>query len=68
MTLHGCYRTTPLHHPWEPIPDCACGFDLRMTHPKCAGCHRQREESPLDQLQAIDSRHSEDGLIKEATR
>jgi hypothetical protein len=62
---HGCWRDGPLHHPWLPIADTACGFDARMTHSKCTGCHRQREESPLDQLQALDSRHTEDGLVKE---
>ncbi|NCC40570.1 MAG: hypothetical protein EOM21_14170 [Gammaproteobacteria bacterium] len=66
---HGCWRDTPLRHPWKPeICDTACGYDERMTHPKCAGCHRQREESPLDQLRALDARHTEDGLMKEPTK
>jgi hypothetical protein len=63
---HGCWRSTALAHPWEPrIPDVACGFDGRMTHVKCTGCHRQRVESPLDQLQALDARHTVDGLDKD---
>ena len=61
---HGCWRDNPLHHPWQPITDVACGYDERMTHAKCTGCHRQREESPLDQLQALDARHTEDGIAK----
>jgi hypothetical protein len=63
--LHACHRSTPLQHPWiEEITDVACGYDERMTHAKCTGCHRQREESPLDQLQALDARHTEDGIAK----
>lgn len=61
--VHGCWTDQPLPHPWEPrITDVACGYDDRMTEPKCAGCHRQRAESPLDQLRAIDARHGEDGI------
>lgn len=60
---HGCWRDGPLRHPWlSRVMDTACGYDERMTHTKCAGCHRQREESPLDQLQALDGRHSDDGI------
>jgi hypothetical protein len=62
MRRPGCWRTKPLPHPWEPrILDTACGYDERMRHAGCAGCHRQREESPLDQLRAMDARHTEDG-------
>ena len=64
--MHGCHRTTPLRHPWiVTVANAACGYDERLTHPKCTGCYRQREESPLDQLRAIDARHSEDGLKRE---
>ena len=52
----------PMHHPWLPIADVACGYDLRMTAPECVGCIRRREESALDQLRKIDARHTEDGL------
>ena len=63
--VHGCYRSTPLAHPWiSEIKDVACCYDERMMHAKCAGCHRQREESPLDQLRALDARHTEDGLVR----
>ena len=61
---HGCHRTTPLQHPWLNVADTACGYDERLTHPKCMGCYRQREESPLDQLRAIDARHTENGITK----
>ena len=61
---HGCNRQDPLKHPWLKVADTACGYDDRLTHPKCEGCHRQRAESPLDQLRAIDARHSEDGIVK----
>lgn len=65
MNRHGCWRSTPLLHPWKPeILDVACGFDGRMASPKCDGCFRQREESPLDQLRALDARHTEDGIAK----
>lgn len=65
MSRHGCWRDEPLRHPFEPrILDTACGFDSRMVDLKCAGCHRQREESPLDQLRALDARHTEDGIVK----
>jgi hypothetical protein len=45
-----------MNHPWyaEQIPSVACGFDERLTHSRCAGCHRAREESPRDQLAALD--------------
>lgn len=49
----GCHTTRPRAHPWLPIADCACGFDERMTDARCAGCHRSRSESPLDQLDAL---------------
>lgn len=64
MQRHGCWRATPLQHPFIPaITDTACGYDERMEHSKCTGCHRQREESPLDQLRALDARHTEDGRV-----
>lgn len=50
---HGCWSTDAMKHPWLPIADCACGFDGRLTHPKCQGCHRAREESPRMQLDAL---------------
>lgn len=56
MIRHGCYRTDPLPHPWLPIPDCACGYDERMTAPKCQGCHRARRESPMSQLDRFNGR------------
>jgi len=62
---YGCWSTTPLQHPWIPsISDVACGYDERLTYPWCQGCIRSRAESPLDQLQALDSKHSEDGIKK----
>lgn len=44
-----------MKHPWLPVLDCACGFDERITHPKCQGCHRSREESPRMQLDALNA-------------
>lgn len=55
---------TPMPHPWLPIADAACGYDQRLSAPECAGCIRRRREGPLDQLRALDDRHSEDGLRK----
>ena len=55
-------KTKPQRHPWLPIADAACGYDLRMTARECIGCIRRREESPLDQLRTLDARHSEDGI------
>ena len=63
MTQHGCNHPTPAMHPWRPeIIDCACGYDDRLVDPNCAGCHRARAESPLDQLQALDEPHNKDGI------
>jgi hypothetical protein len=53
---HGCHRTEPLPHPWLPIADAACGFDDRLTAPKCQGCRRARAESPMVQLDQLDGR------------
>lgn len=54
MTPHGCWRDTPAPHPWYPeITDVACGFDERLTSPRCTGCHRARHESPRQQLDAL---------------
>jgi hypothetical protein len=65
MSAHGCWGTAPQPHPWVPaLKDRACGYDHRRTDPLCAGCHRARAESPLDQLAAIDPRHDQDGLRK----
>ena len=55
-------KAKPQMHPWLKIDDAACGYDLRMTAPECAGCIRQREESALDQLRALDARHTENGI------
>jgi hypothetical protein len=44
-----------MNHPWLPISDCACGFDGRMVHAKCQGCYRSREESPRQQLDAMNA-------------
>lgn len=49
----GCWSTEPRNHPWHPITDMACGYVERMTDRGCAGCHRAREESPRDQLDAL---------------
>lgn len=54
MSRHGCWRDRPLAHPWEPIADCACGYDERMTSSRCGGCHRSREESPRSQLVTLE--------------
>jgi hypothetical protein len=62
---HHCNHPTPRPHPWNPrIPDVACGYDQRLSDPRCHGCHRARPESPLDQLAALDPRHDQDGLRK----
>lgn len=53
MIPWGCWRDSPLHHPWQPIQDVACGSDARLTDPRCIGCHRSRPESALDQLRAL---------------
>lgn len=51
----GCWKSGPVNHPFIPqIADVACGFDDRLTDPRCAGCHRQRPEAPRDQLAALD--------------
>lgn len=59
---YGCWSSEAVPHPWEDIADVACGYDYRLTSPRCTGCHRAREESTLDQLRALDARHTEDGL------
>lgn len=56
MTRWGCWRSSPIHHPWLPIADTACGYDERLTDPRCQGCHRSRPESPLDQLDQLNGR------------
>jgi hypothetical protein len=54
MSFHGCWRSTPLQHPWlSEIRDTSCGYDERLTSPRCAGCHRARTESPRQQLEAL---------------
>lgn len=62
-TQHACWTARPQPHPWHPqqISDIACGYDDRLTDRACQGCRRARTESPLDQLQALDPQHSEDG-------
>lgn len=52
---HGCWRDSALPHPWhqERIRSVACGFDERLVHAKCRGCHRARAESPRMQLDAL---------------
>jgi hypothetical protein len=59
-----CNTDKPQKHPWHPIADVACGYDERMTAAGCSGCHRQREESALEQLQRLDARHTVDGIVK----
>ena len=61
MKPWGCWTDGPMPHPWEPISDTACGFDERLSDPRCQGCHRSREEGPLDQLAQIYDDASEDG-------
>lgn len=61
---HACNRADPQPHPWRPIANTACGYDGRMTDKRCNGCCRQRPESALEQLQAMDKRHTENGLRK----
>ena len=58
----GCNSTAPLKHPWLPIADTACGYEFRLVAPECEGCIRRREESALDQLRALDARHTENGI------
>ena len=67
-TLYGCWSLQPQQHPWNDIADTACGYDTRETDSWCTGCHRQRAESALEQLQQLDSRHTQDGLLKEVSR
>jgi hypothetical protein len=52
------------HHPWLPIRRMACGYDDRLTDHRCTGCRRRRAESALDQLRALDARHSENGMSR----
>ena len=53
---HGCWSQVPLPHPLEPrILDVACGYDDRLVHPRCLGCHRARAESPRQQLDALEA-------------
>lgn len=61
---YGCWCARRVSHPWHrrTIPDVACGYDDRLTDQRCTGCHRSRSESPLDQLQSLDARHTVDGL------
>lgn len=54
MTPWGCHTDVPVPHPWHPIQDVACGYDGRVDDARCAGCHRRREESALDQLRRLD--------------
>jgi hypothetical protein len=42
-------------HPWLAIQDIACGYDERLTHRKCIGCHRARPETCQSQLEALAS-------------
>ncbi len=66
---HDCWDWRAVSHPWiEMLGDVACGYDGRLTDPNCYMCHRAREESPLDQLQRLDSRHGEDGINKDSAR
>lgn len=61
----GCWTLVPVRHPFNPlIADCACGYDERQVDGRCDGCHRQRPESALAQLNALDARHTADGLTK----
>lgn len=53
MKPWGCHRVVPLPHPWLPIAETACGHDGRMIDERCQGCYRSREESPMDQLDAL---------------
>jgi hypothetical protein len=65
MSLYDCWTDYAVTHPWFPqIEDLACGYSERMSDAQCHKCHRQRLESPLDQLQKLDPRHSEDGIKK----
>lgn len=49
----GCYGTEPIAHPWEPsITDLACGFLAKATDAGCAGCWRNRDDWPGNQLVA----------------
>jgi hypothetical protein len=42
----------------------ACGYDDRLTDHRCTGCRRRRAESALDQLRALDARHTENGMTR----
>jgi hypothetical protein len=65
MNRHDCHTEKPVPHPWhEEITDLACGYDFRHIDPLCNGCHRNREESPLDQLIALDPTHTPNGITR----
>ena len=53
---YDCWSTEEKPHPWEDITDVACGYDPRLTDPKCRGCRRCREETVEAQLQAVTAR------------
>jgi hypothetical protein len=65
---YACNRDHPIKHPHLPIQDVACGYDQRLTDPRCDGCHRSRAESALDQLHALDSGHGVDGYERQGGR
>jgi len=68
LLKYGCHSSTPRAHPWcKEIEDTACGYDFRMVDDRCRDCHRARDETPLDQLAALDNRHTADGIVKDAT-
>jgi hypothetical protein len=63
LLKYGCHSDLPQNHPWhKEVEDVACGYENKLLDDLCRGCHRARAEDPLDQLSALDERHTEDGI------
>ena len=56
MTNWACHTLTPQPHPWEPIPDAACGYSYKSSDSGCAGCYRNRDDWPGEQLSQLGTR------------
>ena len=63
LLKYGCHSDMPQAHPWhKEVEDRACGYEHRLRDDRCRDCHRARAEETLDQLRALDKRHTEDGI------
>ena len=62
LLKYGCHSDVPQAHPWLDIEDCACGYEHKLRDDRCRDCRKARAEDPLDQLRALDARHTEDGI------